>query len=254
MAAENLSSAVAGSADVAGFRVVVTGGANGIGRAISEHFESLGATVVVLDVEADQDGIQVDLADRVALGEAAAEAVGRLGGIDVLVNCAGIARPNLILELDAENYDTTLAVNLHAPVFLMHHLGKQMAAQQFGRIVNVTSIHARLSESGAVAYDISKAGLEAATRTAALEFADHGVLVNAVAPGFVSTRMSFKNGADELEGPPFTDYYVAQGRLPLRRAAQPSEIAPAVAFLASRDNQYITGQTLVVDGGLSSRF
>lgn len=233
---------------------MVTGGAHGIGAAIVARLRSTGAKVVVLDLESGHDEVKVDLADRHAVERAAEEAVDRLGGVDILINCAGMFRPSPLRGLDMASYDLTLAVNLHAPIALMRSLSDPMARQGYGRIVNVTSIHARLSEALSLAYDVSKGGLESATRTAALELADNGVLVNAVAPGFVTTRMSVVDGNDELEGEPFTSVYVDQGRLPLRRAARATEVAEAVAFLASEKNSYITGQSLVVDGGLSARF
>lgn len=136
----------------------------------------------------------------------------------------------------------------------MKHVGKIMVSQSYGRIVNLTSIHGKLSEPTSTAYDVSKAGLEAATRTVALELAEHDVLVNAVAPGFVSTRMSIVNGQDELESEWFKDIYIKNKRLPIARAALPGEIAQVIAWLASRSNTYMTGQTLTVDGGLSARF
>jgi NAD(P)-dependent dehydrogenase (short-subunit alcohol dehydrogenase family) len=240
--------------DFRGRSAVVTGGVHGIGAAIASLLRSLGAGVLVLDLDAGPDDVRVDLSDRAAVTAAADEALDRLGRVDVLVNCAGMLMPSPLHGLSMTAYDTTLAVNLHAPVLLMAVMGEPMAAQHYGRVVNVTSVHSRVSEPGSLAYDVSKAGLEAATRTAALDLADQGVLVNAVAPGFVSTRMSVVDGADELQGEPFTSMYVGQGRLPLRRAAQPDEIAPAVAFLASETNTYITGQTVTVDGGLTARF
>jgi 3-oxoacyl-[acyl-carrier protein] reductase len=240
--------------DFAQRHAVVTGGAHGIGAAIAALLRSLGARVLVLDLEAGPDDVTVDLSTREEVTAAAAEGLRRLETIDVLVNCAGISVPGRLRGLDLPTYDTTLAVNLHAPVLLMRAMSEPMAAQNFGRIVNVTSVHARVSEPASLAYDVSKAGLEAATRTAAVELAEVGVLVNAVAPGFVATRMSVVNGTNELDREPFTSMYVGQGRLPLRRAAQPAEIAQAVAFLASEANTYITGQTLTVDGGLTARF
>jgi NAD(P)-dependent dehydrogenase (short-subunit alcohol dehydrogenase family) len=237
-----------------GRRAVVTGGAHGIGAAITALLRSAGAQVLVLDLEGGSEDLVVDLSDRAAVDAAAAESVRRLGGVDVLVSCAGMFRPSPVRGLDLSSYDVTLAVNLHAPVMLMRSLSEPMAEQGYGRIVNVTSIHARLSEPTSLAYDVSKGGLESATRTAAIELADHGILVNAVAPGFVATRMALVDGEDELQSEPFTSVYVAQGRLPMRRAAQPAEVAHAVAFLASEQNSYITGETLTVDGGLSARF
>lgn len=241
-------------ADFVGRRAVVTGGSHGIGAAIVARLRSAGANVVVLDLESGPGDVQVDLADPAAVDHAAEEALTRLGGVDVLVNCAGMFRPSPVRGLDMAGYHLTLSVNLHAPVALMRALSEPMSRQGYGRIVNVTSIHARLSEAHSLAYDVSKGGLESATRTAAVELAEHGVLVNAVAPGFVATRMSVVDGDDELESEPFTTVYVGQGRLPLRRAARPDEVGEAVAFLASERNSYITGQSLTVDGGLSARF
>ena len=240
-----------------GRRAVVTGGANGIGAATVRRLHELGADVVVLDVAETPSAIStvtVDLSDPDAVVRAAAEAADLLGGVDVLVNCAGVSAPSRVTNLDLEAYHRTLAVNLHAPVLLMRQLSSVMAAQGFGRVVNVTSVHARLSEPGSLAYDVSKGGLEAATRTAAIELAAAGVLVNAVAPGFVATRMSVVNGVDELDSEWFRSIYVENERLPLRRAAQSAEVAETIAWLASEGNTYVTGQVLTVDGGLSARF
>jgi 3-oxoacyl-[acyl-carrier protein] reductase len=115
-------------------------------------------------------------------------------------------------------------------------------------------VHASNGEASSLAYDSAKAGLEAATRSLAIELGPRGVLVNSVAPGFVRTRMSVVDGADELESQWFRQIYVEHGRLPLRRAAEPAEIAAAVAHLISPDNTYLTGQRIVVDGGLIATF
>ena len=238
-------------------RAVVTGGANGIGAATAARLADYGAAVVVLDIERPSgpgDCVVADLSDRAAVIRAADEATRLLGGVDVLVNCAGVSLPSRIAELDLDSYDTTLAVNLHAPVLLMREFSRGMIAQGYGRVVNVTSVHARVGEAGSAAYDVSKAGLEAATRTGAIELARSGVLVNAVAPGFVSTRMSVVDGEDELDSDWFKEFYVEHERIPLRRAAQPDEIAESVAWLASDANSYVTGQVLLADGGLTIRF
>ena len=239
--------------------VVVTGGANGIGKATSELFVELGAQVVVFDREQPEnkagiDNLMIDLGNLGDLEIAIADVVKKYGRIDVLVNVAGVSIPNTILDLEVDKYFTTLDINLHAPIFLIKHVGKIMIKQSYGRIVNLTSIHGRLSEPTSTAYDISKAGLEAATRTAALEFAEFGVLVNAVAPGFVSTRMSIVNGEDELDSDWFKEVYIKNKRLPIARPALPVEIAHVITWLASSSNTYVTGQTLTVDGGLSARF
>jgi NAD(P)-dependent dehydrogenase (short-subunit alcohol dehydrogenase family) len=246
----------AGRAGLDSRAAVVTGGANGIGAAIARRLADAGARVLVLDLE--ETGafpvLRADLADREAVIAAAASATERLGRVDILVNCAGATSIAPLTELDLVEYHRILAVNLHAPVLLMRELCGPMRAAGWGRVVNVTSVHGRLSEPGSLAYDVSKAGLEAATRTAAIELAAAGVLVNAVAPGFVATRMSVVNGVSELESDWFTSGYLRDGRLPIGRAAAAAEIADAVTWLASSGNTYTTGQVITVDGGLSARF
>ena len=245
--------------DFSGQVVIVTGGANGIGKATAELFLELGAKVIAFDREQakDNSGIEnviIDLGNLASLEGAVEEVIKKYGRIDVLVNIAGVFSPNAILELENEKYFTTLDVNLHAPVFLIKYVGKLMVKQSYGRIINLTSIHGKMSEPSSTAYDISKAGLEAATRTVALELAEHGVLVNAVAPGFVATRMSIVDGKDELESDWFKDIYIKNKRLPSARPALPIESAQGIAWLASKSNTYITGQTVTIDGGLSARF
>jgi 3-oxoacyl-[acyl-carrier protein] reductase len=236
-------------------RCIVTGAANGIGRAVAEQLRERGDIVVGLDREAGDGVVAVDLAVDADRAGAVAEASARLGGLDVLVNVAGIFRGGAIHDSDLDDWRAVWAVDLDAPLDLMRRVSGGMIQQGFGRIVNITSVHARQAQRGCLAYDVAKAGLEAATRSAALDLAAHGVLVNAVAPGFVRTRMSLMDdGRDETDTESFRSVYVDGGKLPVGRAAQPGEIAHAVAFLAGRDNTYTTGQVLVVDGGLSTTF
>jgi NAD(P)-dependent dehydrogenase (short-subunit alcohol dehydrogenase family) len=239
---------------------MVTGGANGIGRAIVERFVADGARVAAVDVEPVPDlgpavvGVEFDLTATERLEELVDEVETKVGPLDVLVNNAGIYEPAPAVELSLESYRRVLAVNLDAPVFLAARAGGRMAARGYGRIVNITSIHGRFGEELALSYDTAKGGLEQATRTLAIELSRHGVLVNAVAPGFVSTRMSVVEGVNELEGEWFRNIYVDNGKLPLRRYAEPHEIAAHVAWLASDQNTYATGQVLTVDGGVTVTF
>lgn len=242
-----------------GKNAIVTGGANGIGNATAHLLAELGAKVAIFDREPAEcppnvSSYIVDLSDLKACEDAVAQVKKDFGSIEILINVAGVSIPNFLADLDFDAYQKTLAVNLNAPVYLMKFVGNAMSKTGYGRIVNVTSIHARQSEPESIAYDITKAGLEAATRTAALELAESGVLVNAIAPGFVMTRMSMVDGVDETESAWFKNIYLENKRLPLQRPAQPIEIAKAIAWLASETNTYVTGQTLVVDGGMSSRF
>lgn len=239
---------------------LVTGGAHGIGRAIVERFVAEGARVAVADVEEVPDAgpsahaIHFDLSRTESLPELIEQAEHAVGPLDVLVNNAGVFEPALAVDLTLDSYARVLAVNLHAPVFLAACAARSMSARGYGRIVNITSVHARFGEEQALSYDVAKGGLEQATRTLAIELSRYGVLVNAVAPGFVATRMSVVDGQDELESEWFADVYVKHGKLPLRRHAVPAEIAEHVSWLASERNTYVTGHVLTVDGGLTVTF
>ena len=252
---------------------LVTGAANGIGRAIVERFVEEGARVVAVDREEIPDlgqsvhPLRWDLSDTPALEGLVPEAESAVGPLDVLVNNAGIFLPALAVDLDLESYGEVLAVNLHAPVFLASRAARGMTARGYGRIVNITSIHGRFGEEHALSYDVATGGLDQATlkwsrdiisnmapRTLAIELSRHGVLVNAIAPGFVATRMSIVDGKNELESKWFETVYLEHGKLPMRRHALPREIAEQAAWLASERNTYVTGHVLTVDGGLTVTF
>lgn len=237
---------------------IVTGAANGIGRAIAERLRDDGFAVAGIDVEPfELPGVRsfrADVAEVERHEGLVAEVESALGPLSALVNVAGIFVPMALEELAPEPYHRQLGVMLHGPVFLARAAGLLMATRKSGRIVNVTSIHASHSEASSLAYDAAKAGLEAATRTLAIELGPRGVLVNSVAPGFVRTRMSIVEGRDEIDSDWFREVYQRHGKLPLRRAAEPAEIASAVSHLVSADNTYVTGARLLVDGGLAVTF
>lgn len=243
-----------------GRSALVTGAAHGIGRAIAERLAAEGARVAAVDIEDVPDlgpsvqALRWDLAETESLEGLLDAAEAAVGPLDVLVNNAGVFEPALAVDLTLASYNRVLAVNLHAPVFLASRAARGMIARGYGRIVNITSVHGRFGEELALSYDVAKGGLEQATRTLAVELSRHGVLVNAVAPGFVSTRMSVVDGKDELESDWFTDVYVKYGKIPIRRCAMPEEIAEHVAWLSSERNTYLTGQVLTVDGGLTVTF
>jgi NAD(P)-dependent dehydrogenase (short-subunit alcohol dehydrogenase family) len=199
-------------------------------------------------------GLRWDLSDTETLEALVAEAERLAGPLDVLVNNAGIFEPALGVDLELASFRRVLAVNLDAPVFLATRAARGMIRRGYGRIVNITSVHGRFGEEQALAYDVAKGGLDQATRTLAIELSRHGVLVNAIAPGFVQTRMSVVDGVDELESEWFADVYLRHGKLPLRRYAVPDEIAQQAAWLASERNTYVTGHVLTVDGGLTVTF
>jgi len=239
---------------MSGLRCIVTGSASGMGAAVAEGLRRRGDRVVGLDIAPAMETIRVDLADADARAAASQEAWQQLGGVDVLVNAAGIFRPGSVLDSSPADWQRLWGVDLVAPVDLMRLLAPAMIGAGRGWIVNITSVHARATEPDSLAYDIAKAGLEAATRSAASDLAAHGVLVNAVAPGFVRTPMGIgADGAEMADAPWFRDRFIDSGRLPLGRVAYADEVALAVLFLASPANTYITGQALAVDGGLMAR-
>jgi 3-oxoacyl-[acyl-carrier protein] reductase len=235
---------------------VVTGAANGIGAAIAARLRQDGMLVVGLDIEPCETGpsVEADVSAIESHDSLIERVAAEHGPVKAMVNVAGVFIPESVADLTPASYRRQLGVMLDGPIWLARAAGLHMAHNGGGRIVNITSIHATNSERTALSYDAAKGGLEAATRTLALELGEHGVLVNSLAPGFVRTRMSVVNGVDELDGDWFKDNYVESGRLPVRRAAEPSEIAAVVSFLVSEDNTYTNGARIVVDGGLTVTF
>jgi 3-oxoacyl-[acyl-carrier protein] reductase len=236
-------------------RSLVTGVASGIGQSTAKALRDRGDKVFGVDSRSGSDWFQADLsipADRARVVKAALQ---DLGGIDVLVNVAGIYLPTPVPSSSLQDWRNVWAVNLEAPLELMSLVFTSMREQRFGRIVNITSVHARFSRHDALAYDVGKAGLEAATRSFGLSGAEFDILSNAVAPGFVRTQMSLnEDGIDEADTQDFRRQYVESGRLPLGRASSPEEVSEAVLWLSSRSNTYTTGQTITIDGGLTATF
>jgi len=174
-------------------------------------------------------------------GEVVDRLADHLGGIGVLVNVAGTGHRGLALDLPAETWRHTLATDLDGPFLCSRTAARRMvAAGGGGRIINVTSVHEQVPRLGAAAYCAAKAGLGMLTKVLALELAEHGITVNAVAPGFIETDMTKDMLADVVKA------------IPARRAGQPDEVGAAVRFLASDDAAYVTGTTLFVDGGMSA--
>ena len=239
---------------------LVTGGTHGIGRAVVKRFWAEGARVVTVAREATEElppevtFLAHDLADFAGIPELVRRVEREFGPLDILVNNAGTWQETPSLSLDPGIWQAMLALNLSAPVLLAIHVARGMAGRGYGWIVNVTSVHGHLAAESALAYAAAKAGLEQATRNLAVDLAPHGILVNAVAPGFVSTRLSVSEGVHERDTEWFQTVYVQHGKLPLRRHAEPDEVATSVVWLASEQNTYITGQVLGVDGGLSVTF
>jgi NAD(P)-dependent dehydrogenase (short-subunit alcohol dehydrogenase family) len=238
---------------LSGRHALVTGAANGIGRAVAERFRAEGAVVSGVDREPGAE-FQFDLADTEGLPALVDGVEAEHGPVEVLVSVAGVYEPARAVEMTLDSYRRVLAVNLDAPIVLAQRCGRGMAERGYGRILSVTSIHGEFGEELSLSYDASKAGLNGATRTLAIELGPQGVLVNALAPGFVRTRMSVVEGQDELESEWFKTVYLENRKLPLRRAAEPPEIAAHAAWLCSEENTYLTGQVVRVDGGVTVTF
>jgi NAD(P)-dependent dehydrogenase (short-subunit alcohol dehydrogenase family) len=239
--------------------VVVTGAANGIGLAIAQRFVEGGRRVVGVDRAASSAPltfplVTFDLSETAGIARWFSDLEREFGPSSALVNVAGIYERIDPSTFSLEAYRRVLAVDLDAPILLSVAAAESMVLRGSGRIVNVTSIHGEFGERGGLAYDVAKGGLNQATRTLALEYADRGVLCNAVAPGFINTAMAMVDGVLETTTEDFQRVYVAGGKLPVGRAGNPQEIAGLVQWLCSSDNTYVTGQVIRVDGGLSATF
>jgi NAD(P)-dependent dehydrogenase (short-subunit alcohol dehydrogenase family) len=235
---------------------LVTGAASGIGRATARHLADRGLEVVSVDRDPIDDApgpaIAYDLEDVEGLEGLLTQAEEAAGPVDVLVNNAAMFVSTPVSEISVDQIRRTLAVNLMAPVMLAALAGRGMRKRGWGRIVFISSIKDRFGERGSLAYDASKGGVSQATRTLAVELGGDGVLVNAIAPGYVRTGMSVIDGENELESDWFKANYIESGRLPVGRAAEPEEIAVVVGWLASEANAYVNGTVVRADGGLSS--
>jgi NAD(P)-dependent dehydrogenase (short-subunit alcohol dehydrogenase family) len=249
---------------------IVTGSGRGIGRATAELFAANGAAVVVngrtrREVQAVAKGIRASGAHAVAVvadigrTETAQRLVDtacrEFGGVDILVNNAAISKAHDFVADSFAQWMQLFEVNLLGAVRCARAAAAAMLkAGRGGRIVNVSSVHGFVAENRCSHYDVAKGGLDQLTRTLAVELAPHGILVNGVSPGFVNTAMSVVDGVNELETETFREIYVKRRHIPLARAAEPEEIARVILFLAGPDNTYITGQSIVADGGLTVTF
>ena len=218
------------------YRVLITGGSRGIGKAIAKCYSKAGHCVLTPPRnELDLNSIESILN------------YGKAGNyeVDVLINNAGKNIINSISDISINNWQQTLTVNLTAPFLLVQKISPYMVQNKWGRIVNISSIYSIISRKGRAAYSASKAGLNGFTRTAALEYAEEGILVNSVCPGFVDTDLTRQNNTQE-------QLAELTNHVPLRKLGSPDEIANFVYFLGSEQNQFITGQTIPIDGGFTT--
>jgi len=237
---------------------LVTGGGRGIGREIALLFAQEGADVVVCDVNveiarATQKDIEAlgrrsmsfetDVTDFKKVEEMVNLVLDNLKRIDILVNNAGITRDNLLLRMSEEDWDKVLAVNLKGVFNGTKAVSRFLIKQRSGKIINIASIIGIMGNAGQANYAASKGGIISFTKSVARELASRHVNANAIAPGFIQTPMTDKLGPAQRD--------VLLANIPLNRLGVAADVAQAALFLASSDSDYITGQTLVVDGGMS---
>jgi 3-oxoacyl-[acyl-carrier protein] reductase len=246
-----------GAAEIEKRVAIVTGASRGIGRAIAERLAADGRMVVLVsrsasELDAVRDAIATaggeaetqtcDVGDGEALAGVVESVASTHGRLDILVNNAGITRDTLLLRMSDDDFDTVLRVNLRSAFVACRAAARPMMRGRFGRIVNIGSVTGIIGNPGQANYAAAKAGLIGLTKTLAREFGSKGITANVVAPGFVETSM--------IENLPQQMKDEVLKTLPLRRFGRPEEIAHAVSYVASDDAGYMTGQVLVVDGGM----
>ncbi len=247
---------------------VVTGAARGIGRATAEALVRDGAAVVIADL-AESHGVETAAEINAAGGRAVfvatditrqahemvEDTLEHFGRLDILVNNAGIFYPSDFLTTEFDAWRRAVDVMYFGTFRSSQAAARAMVAQgSGGRIVNISSVNGFLALAQSSHYNSAKGAIDQLTRCLAVELAPHRILVNGVAPGFVNTAMAVVDGINEHETTDFQEFYVGRRRIPLARPAEPAEVAEAVAFLCSPRCTYITGHTIVVDGGLTITF
>jgi 3-oxoacyl-[acyl-carrier protein] reductase len=240
--------------DLTGRVALVTGSTRGIGRSIAELLASCGARVAVAGRDAakaseiaaqispEARGFGCDVADPASVTTLIADVEAAFGSLDILVNNAGLTRDNIMLRLKDDDWDAVLDANLRGAFVAIRAATRGMMKRRWGRIINISSVVGLVGNKGQSNYAASKAGLIGLTKSVAKEFASRNILANAIAPGFIETDMTNAMTAEARAA--------LMGSIPLERLGSPNDVAAMVAFLASEHAAYITGQVLVVDGGM----
>lgn len=238
---------------------VVTGGSRGIGLAIATKLAQGGANIAILYVGDESEGIKAkeellqygtkveqyfcDVSDFEASQKVVEQVIEEFGGIDFLINNAGITRDKLILNMDEKDFDAVIGVNLKGTFNMIKHTYKHFMKKRFGRIVSTSSIVGLNGNAGQANYSASKAGIIGLTKSVAKELAGRGVTANAVAPGYIGTDMT-NVLSDKVKD-------AMKAQIPAKRIGTPEDVANVVAFLCSDEASYVTGEVIRVDGGLS---
>jgi 3-oxoacyl-[acyl-carrier protein] reductase len=237
--------------------VVITGGTRGIGLAITSHFAEQGARIAVIGTRPESvdpivekfstdgheiKGYALNVADREATESTFKKIIADFGTVDILVNNAGITRDTLLMRMKENDWDDVIDINLKGTFNCLKAVSRAMMKARYGRIINISSIVGLTGNAGQANYSASKAGLLGLTKSAAKELALRNITVNAVAPGYIATEMTDAISDEAKEA--FIKH------IPLAREGQAKDVAALVAFLASDEASYITGQTVNVDGGL----
>ncbi|MGI8619627.1 MAG: 3-oxoacyl-[acyl-carrier-protein] reductase [Gemmatimonadaceae bacterium] len=233
---------------------LVTGSTRGIGRDIAQTLAECGAKVAVTGRElaraeeaaaalgAGASGFAADMADSEAVTRLVTDVEQRIGPIDILVNNAGLTRDNIVVRLKDEDWDEVMNANLRGAFVATRAASRGMMKRRWGRIINISSVVGLMGNKGQANYAASKAGLIALTKSVAKELGSRNVLVNAIAPGFIETEMTESMTAEARSG--------LTAMIPLDRLGKPRDVSAMVAFLASEQASYITGQVFVIDGGM----
>ncbi len=240
--------------DLTGRVALVTGSTRGIGRAIAASLVECGARVAVTgrdkstadrvsgELGGGARGFGCDVADTSAVTQLISEVEAAFGSLDILVNNAGVTRDNVVMRLKDDDWDAVIDANLRGPFAAIRAASRGMMKRRWGRIINISSVVGLIGNKGQANYAASKAGLIGLTKAVAKELASRNILVNAIAPGFIETEMTDAMTPEARSG--LTEM------IPLERLGKPADVAAAVAFLASDHAAYITGQVIVVDGGM----
>jgi 3-oxoacyl-[acyl-carrier protein] reductase len=244
---------------------IITGAGQGLGYTIAKEYAAEGATVAL--IERDRDALErarddignalayeLDVTDYEAYGRAIADVAEKARHIDILVNNAAIAFYGTILEDTLDGWRKQLSVNLEAVYMGTKMTAPYMVDQNFGRIISIASIQGFASSGECGPYNAAKGGIIAFTKSLAVELAPYNIAANAIAPGFMRTQMSIIDGVDETQTEEFRTWYVEKRHIPMARTGYPEDVSGTAVFLASDYCRYMTGQLLVVDGGLTSTF